>query len=168
VQKTKGSKTALKNAILKGGKGLNGPALAGPELAALAAAATPLIIAAVKILQQSGIMDPGVKIEKVEEDLKNGDLENTSDIPSSQYDDIQLDVSVPWYQNPVVKTVGIASGSLLLLGVGYAAMHKKSEPKPKPANQLSGPGKPVYKRAKTEKPQKQKAKDEPIKEIILT
>ncbi|HRX97731.1 MAG TPA: hypothetical protein P5514_12360 [Bacteroidales bacterium] len=168
VKKTKGSKTALKNAILKGGKGLNGPALAGPELAAMAAAATPLIIAAVKILQQSGILDPGVKIEKVEEDLKNGDLENTSDIPSSQYDDIQLDVSVPWYQNPVVKTVGIAGGGLLLLGVGYAAMHKKTEPKPKPANQLSGPGKPVNKKAKAAKPQNQKAKDEPIKEIILT
>lgn len=115
VDKTKGSKEALKNAIIKGGKGLNGIELDGlgaAPIAAVAAAATPLIIAVVKILQNSGLMDPAVKIEKVEEDIKKGDLKNNTDIPPSEFDEVELDIEKSWYQNRGVKIAGIAGGGL--------------------------------------------------------
>ncbi|MCB0805381.1 MAG: hypothetical protein KDC05_06245 [Bacteroidales bacterium] len=173
VDKTKGSKEALKNAIIKGGKGLNGIELDGlgaAPIAAVAAAATPLIIAVVKILQNSGLMDPAVKIEKVEEDIKKGDLKNNTDIPPSEFDEVELDIEKSWYQNRGVKIAGIAGGGLILLGLGYMAYNKKqkhnSHPVKKSVGSLSGNSQEKPTRTRSQKATK--TKEEPIKEITLT
>jgi hypothetical protein len=173
VQKTKGSKKALKNSILKGGKGLNGIELDGlgaAPIAAVAAAATPLIIAVVKILQKSGIMDQSVKIEKVEEDIKNGDLENNTDIPPSEFDEVELDIEKPWYKTKGVKIAGIAGGGLILIGLGYLAYNKKQKKSSHPGKESIGSlsGDNQDKPTKTKSQKSSKTKEEPIKEITLT
>jgi hypothetical protein len=175
VNKTKGSKKALKKAIIKGGKGLSGMEMDGMgavPLAVVAAAATPLIIAVVKILQSSGIMDPNVKLEKVEEDLKKGNFENNNDIPPTEFDEIELDIQQPWYQKKEVKVAGVIGGGVLLLGVGYLALrnNKKQLPAAKkeiPA-QLSGNSSAKSKSGSQKKESKTEPKKEPIKEITLT
>lgn len=175
VKKTKGSEKALKKAILKGGKGLSGMELNGlgaAQFAIIAAAATPLIIAVVKILQKAGIMDPNVRVEKVEEDMKNGNFENNTDIPSSEFDDVTLDIEQPWYKKKGVKIAGALGGGILLLGFGYMAYKKNTKQLPSAKRdsigQLSGNTITETKTQKQTNQRKAKQKEEPIKEITLT
>ena len=138
-------------------------------MAAIAAAATPLIIAVVKILKQSGVMDESVNIEKIEEDLKEGDLENSSDIPPSEFDTIDPGIEMPWYQHTGVKVAGAVGGGLLLIGLGYAAFGRKRKQLPAPAppkQELSGPKKTGNKSSK--KQPGSKTEEDGIREIILT
>ncbi len=173
VKKTKGSKKALKNAIIKGGKGLNGASLDGLGVAhfsAVALVATPIIIAVVKILQDTGIMNLGVKAKHIEEDLKRGNYENNSDVQPSQYDDVELEIEQSWYQKKGVKIAGVVGGGLLLAGLGYAAFSKKKKQLPTHKNEINGSlsGKGETKTSKQKVPNRSKTKEEPIKEITLT
>jgi hypothetical protein len=177
IKKLKGSPKVLKKTILKGGKGLNGVELDGlgaAPVAAAVAAATPVIIAVVKILKETGVMNKSLDEKKLEEDLKAGQIENNDkDVEPSEFDDVKLDIEpddTKWYQSKGVKIGGTIAGGLLLAGLGYMFFSKRQKQLPPTKKETVGAlsGNSQDKTSKKKPPKTSKTKDEPIKEITLT
>jgi hypothetical protein len=177
VKKLKGNPKVLKKTILKAGKGLSGVELDGlgaAPVAAAVAAATPVILAVVKILKETGVMNKSLDEKKLEEDLKAGQIENNDkDVEPSEFDDVKLDIEADdtkWYQKKGVKIGGTIAGGLLLAGLGYMFFSKRQKQLPPTKKETVGAlsGNSQDKTPKKKSQKTSETKEEPIKEITLT
>jgi len=174
IKKLRGNKKVLKKVILKGGKGLHGAwpeGLGAAPVAAVVAAATPIIIAVVKILKETGVMNKSLDEKKLEEELKEGHIENNDqDVEPSEFDDVNLDIEVDgkWYGKTGFKIAGTVVAGLLLAGLGYMAFSKRQKQLPEKQTMGSLTGNSDTKPSNKKNQNNKKAKEEPIKEITLT
>ncbi len=142
VERMRGKKSALRNAIVNSRAGNNNQNLGEPAtLAASLAAATPIIVATIKILKDAGLLDPSEPIS--EESIRAEMAAHSGGYPTSS---IPANPSTPMM--PMGPSTGlmsmvrgnpglVAAGAGALIIGGYLLFFNKKKPEPRKG--LSGP-----------------------------